>query len=88
MDPVSSTNTPDERLIFPGRVSFRNVSARPRIGSGGAGMRASDGSDTVDLDEAVRGAEATLPETAANLTGRAASRLPRRTPAPEDELPA
>ena len=45
--PVSSTKTPDDRLILPGRGSVRNASARPRIGSGGAGMRASDGRATV-----------------------------------------
>src|SRR5512146_2173683 len=44
--PVSSTNTPDERLTLPVRVSALNVSASGGIGSGGAGMRASDGSGT------------------------------------------
>ncbi len=37
--PLSSTKTPDDRLIFPCRGSARNASARPRIGSGGAGTR-------------------------------------------------
>ena len=44
--PVSSTNTPELRLILPVRGSVLKASARPRIESGGAGMRASDGKDT------------------------------------------
>src|SRR3954470_25074429 len=42
-------NTPAVRLILRARGSDRNVSASPRIGSGGAATRASDGSDTGDL---------------------------------------
>ena len=60
--PVSSTKTPELRLILPVRGSVLKASARPRIESGGAGMRASDGSDTgVTFRGAVeRGAEASL----------------------------
>src|SRR6188472_303173 len=79
--PVSSTNTPDDRLTLPVRVSALYVSASPRIGSGGAGIRASDGSDTMDLDGVGMGAAPTIhgsPPRSPNPERCPTSRLPRR----------
>src|SRR3954447_10925787 len=88
-------NTPAVRFTFPGRVSARKVSAMPRIGSGGAGTRASDGSDTVHLggDGAVlrrytaRSADRRIPRRRAAHAGARAD-APRTNDARNPERPS